>query len=279
MNNYQSDSYERQSQRFIIPLYIKDELDNYEFSSTATLIKHKGHHYILFAAHALKGDVDFDRVHTFRTDGHFQKIKDLAIGHQIFKEQDIVIVDCFNLAIENKNYFDMDKKSLIGFEKRALAWTGFPASQSSSQKVHRSQTADALRNRYVYTDGNESYFRNARYLTLIFKIRTNNNFEITGRYDRKNVNLKYQGSVATGPHPQGMSGGAMYYFAKSNNLKPNLDDSFRFAGIGIEYRKDSTIVGVPKTKIIELMEIFNETNPLKLATTPSQESDIGERQS
>lgn len=271
---YNSDNYDQQSQRFVIPLYIKDELDNYEFSSTGTLVKYKGHHYILFAAHALDGNANFDKIHTFGVDGQFHPIKDFLIGHQIFKEQDIVIVDCFNQAIENKNYFNLEKKSLLGFEKKAFAWTGFPASQSSSKKVHRSSTQETLKNKYVYIDESGSYFKNARYFTIISKIKTNNNIEITGKYERKNVNLKYQGDVSTGPHPKGMSGGAMYYFAKNQVLKSSLDDTFRFAGIGIEYKKDNTIVGVPTVKIIEMLEKFNEDNPLQFKLDPNFETEL-----
>jgi hypothetical protein len=268
---YQSDDYGRQSQRFVIPLYLKDELGNYEFSSTATLVKYQEHHYILFAAHALCGGANFDDVHTFGADGQFHKIMNFAIDHQIFKDEDIAIVDCFNRPIEGKNYFDISKKSLIGFEKKAFAWTGFPVSQSSSKKIHRNKTQESLKNKYIYDDDNESYFTNARYFTIISKLQTNNKIEITGKYDRKNANLKYKGVVSTGPHPKGMSGGAMYYFAKNRVLKENLDDTFRFAGIGIGYKKDNTIVGVPSIKIIELIEIFCKNNPLKLILIPDVE--------
>lgn len=262
---YQSDDYEKQSQRFVIPLYIKDELGNYEFSSTGTLAKYKEHHYILFAAHALCGGVEFDKVHTFGVDGQFHQIRNFAIGHQIFKEEDIVVVDCFNQAIEGKNYFNLDKKSLIGFEKKEFAWTGFPVSQSISRKVDRSKTQESLKNRYIHNDESGSYFKNARYFTIVSKLKTNNNIEITGKYERKNAILKYQGNVSTGPHPKGMSGGAMYYFAKNRVLKPSLDDTFRFAGIGLEYKKDNTIIGLPRIKVIELMEIFGKDSPLKFS--------------
>lgn len=270
---YKSDDYDRQSQRFVIPLYVKDELGNYKFSSTGTLVKHNGHHYILFAAHALDRGVEFDGVHVFGTDGKFHQIKSFAIGYQVFKEQDIAIVDCFNRAIENKNYFDLGKKSLIGFEKRAFSWTGFPASQANSRTIHRSKTQDALRNKYVYLDEDGGYFTNARYFTITSKIKTNNNIEITGKYDRKNANLKYRGDVSMAPHPEGMSGGAMYYFSKNQILKSSLDDTFRFAGIGIECKKDNTIVGVPAAKIIELIEKFDGDNPLQFMLAPDLEMD------
>ncbi|MFP3756243.1 hypothetical protein SB751_20315 [Cupriavidus sp. SIMBA_020] len=272
--DYQSNDYDRQSQRFVIPLYIKDDLDNFEFSSTGTLAKYKGHHYILFAAHALAGNLDFDRVHIFGADGQFHQIKALSIGHHVFSDQDIVIVDCFNQVMDGKNYFNLDQHSLIGFEKKVFAWTGFPASLSNSKQVHRSNTPDKLKERFVSVTDHGSYFNNARYFTIHAKLKANNKIQIAGVYNRKNVNLKYKGNASTGPHPKGMSGGAMYFFAKDTILKSSLDETFRFAGIGIEY-KDNTIIGVPRSKIVELLELFDKEMPLRLALASNHDPDNG----
>lgn len=271
---YQSDNYGRQSQRFVIPLYIKDDLDNFEFSSTATLVRYKGHHLIIFAAHALDGQIEFDNVYTFGADGEFYQIMSFAIGHQVFEKEDIVIVDCFNRALEGKNYFNIEKHSLNGFEKKAFAWTGFPASKSKSKKVHKSQSKETLKDKFVYIDESGNYFKNASYFTITSKLIRNNNFEITGVYNRKNANLKYQGDVSMGPHPKGMSGGAMYFFSKNQILRADLDDTFRFAGIGIEYQKDNSIIGVSKNKIIELIEQFDYENPIKFSLTQSSNLEI-----
>lgn len=276
--DYQSDDYDRQSQRFVIPLYIKDDLDNFEFSSTGTLAKYKGHHYILFAAHALADNLDFDRVHTLGADGQLHQIKAWSIGHHVCNDQDIVIVDCFNQVMDGKNYFNLDQTSLIGFEKKAFAWTGFPASQSNSKKIHRSSTPDELKAKFVFADDQGSYFNNARYFTIYSKLKENNKIQIAGVYNRKNVNLKYKGNVSTGPHPKGMSGGAMYFFAKGNILKATLDETFRFAGIGIEYNKDNTIIGVPRSKIVELLELFDKESPLRFALATNQHLDNGKEQ-
>nr|WP_163502600.1 hypothetical protein [Halomonas socia] len=260
---YQSDNYDRQSQRFVIPLYIKDELGNYEYSSTGTLVRYKGHHFIIFAAHALGVGAAFESVYTFGADGDFHQIKSLAIGHQIFEKEDIVIVDCFNQALENKNYFNIDIKSMHGFDKKHFAWTGFPVSMSKSKKVHKSNSQETLKNKFVYIDESGSYFKNAKYFTIISKISSDNKIQISGTYDRKNAKLKYKDDVSMGPHPQGMSGGAMYFFSKNQILKASLDDTFRFAGIGIEYKKDNSIIGVPRLKIIELIEKFDSENPMQ----------------
>jgi len=259
---YQSDSYDKHLQRFVIPLYLKDELENYEFSSTGTLVKFKGHHFIIFAAHALDAGGKFESVFTFGIDGDFHQIMSFAIGYQVFEKEDIVIVDCFNQALERKNYFNLDIQSMNGFDKKRFAWTGFPASKSKSKRVHKSSSQEALKNKFVYIDESGNYFRNARYFTIISKLLTNNSIQIAGIYKRKNVKLKYQGDVSMGPHPKGMSGGAMYFFSKNQTLKTDLDGTFRFAGIGIEYNKNA-IIGVPRQKIIELIEKFESENPIQ----------------
>lgn len=261
---YKSDDYGRQSQRFVIPLYIKNELGNYEYSSTGTLVKYNAHHYIIFAAHALANSNSFENIYTFFKDGSFHKIKDSSIGHQIFNDEDIVLVDCFNSFYEGKNYFNLNENHLLGFEKKNFAWTGFPSSKVKSKKVHNTKSKESLQQKYVHSSKDGDYFKNASYFTIISKVIENNKSRITGEYNRKNTSLKYQGSVSMATHPVGMSGGAMYFFTKGRKLKENIDDSFRFAGIGIEYKKSNIIVGVSKDKIIELIAQFNIDAPLTM---------------
>jgi len=106
--SYQSDDYDRQTQRFVVPLYAKDNLDNYQYSSTGTFVKHNGHHYIIFAAHALEKDISVDNLYTFGSDGDLHQITEHSIGYQVFKDEDIVIVDHFNNAFSGKNYFNLN---------------------------------------------------------------------------------------------------------------------------------------------------------------------------
>ncbi|MBS7418655.1 hypothetical protein [Pseudomonas syringae] len=262
--SYQSDDYDRNAQRHVVPLYVKDNLGNYEFSSTATLAKYNGHHYFLFAAHALSEGVSIDQVYTFMTDGSFYQLTKNAIGYKVFEKEDIAIVDSFNVAFEGKNYFNLNLSGLSGFNKNHFAWIGFPASKSKSKKVHNTKSKESLAQQYVEAGDDGSYFKNAKYFSICSRLISNNNAEITGKYVRQNTSLKYAGAVSTAPHPAGMSGGAMYFFSKNQKLKESIDDTFRFAGIGIEYRKDNTIIGVPKVKIIELLKHFNNENPLIL---------------
>ncbi|OEE16300.1 hypothetical protein [Aliivibrio fischeri] len=251
---YKSDDYDRQAQRFVVPLYLKDELGNYQYSSTATLAMYNDHYYLIFAAHAVPKDNGINLFHILQNDGSFYKIEDISVKHKVFVTEDIVIVDCFNQRFDGKNYFNLNETHLRGFEKNLFAWIGFPSSMCKSKKIHNSRSSESLKNEYVHSDDTGLYFKSARYFSIMSKIKANNQAVISGEYERKNAYLKYKGEVSTSVHPSGMSGGAMYFFSKSQQLKDNLDDTFRFAGIGIEYKKDKTIIGVPRCKVLNLIE-------------------------
>jgi len=262
--SYQSDDYDRQTQRFVVPLYIKDNLDNYEYSSTGTLIEYDEHHYVIFAAHALeKNDDNIDNIYFFSTDGHLHKILNFSIGYKIYNDEDIVIIDHFNNRFDGKNYFNLNLKSLSGFDKKHFAWTGFPISKSKSKKIHNTKSEEILKKQYIHSSENNIYFKNVKYFTIISKLESQTKNFIKGKYNRKNAKLKYQGDVPMATNPRGMSGGAMYFFSKGQKLKNTLDETFRFAGIGIEYKNDTTIVGVSRDKIIELIDLFDEENPVQ----------------
>jgi len=268
--SYQSDDFDRQTQRFVMPLYIKDNLDNYEYSSTGTLITYNEHHYILFAAHALgKNNDNIHNMYFFSTNGSLTKLLDSSIGHKIYNNEDIVIIDYFNNRFNGKNYFNLNFTSLSGFDKHHFAWTGFPLSKSKSKKIHNSKSEEKLKEQYIHTTEDNIYFQNVKYFTIISRIESKTKDFIKGKYNRKNTKLKYQGDVQTAPSPRGMSGGAMYFFTKGEKLKKNhdgtfnLNDTFRFAGIGIEYKQDNTIVGVYKDKIVELIDLFDKENPVQ----------------
>ncbi|HCG5919317.1 TPA: hypothetical protein NJ048_004488 [Vibrio parahaemolyticus] len=260
---YQSDEYCRQSQRFVVPLYYKDSLGNYAYSSTATLVKYNNIHYIIFAAHALDGGITVDDFFIFGADGEFYKISEFSIGYRVFCSEDIVIVDCFNKVLDGKNYFNLNESSLLGFDKKHFAWTGFPSSKCKTKKIHNSKSPETLRNQFVHEDESGVYFKSASYFTILSKVKGCNKQFITGIYERKNASLKHKGDVSMAPSPEGMSGGAMYFFSKGQVLKGRLDDTFRFAGIGIEYKKDNTIVGVSRDKVISLLEQFDGEAPIQ----------------
>lgn len=261
---YQSNEFERQAQRFVIPLYIQDELGGYRFSSTATLARYNGRYYILMAAHALDGGASLEQFYFFQTDGQFFQLTEIASSHAVYKQDDLIVIGCFNVALDGKNYFNLNEDKLIGFEKNHFSWTGFPSSMCKTKKVHSSKSSEGLKQQFVTEEGGQIYFKSAKYFTIDSKFKGRNALNITGVYDRKNAELKYKGSVTTGPSPEGMSGGAMYQFAKGKKLKDSLDDSFRFIGIGVEYKKDNRIIGISKPRVISLIKQLEDNNPIDL---------------
>ncbi|HBM9256302.1 TPA: hypothetical protein L0X66_000597 [Citrobacter freundii] len=252
--NYQSDSFDRQSQRFVIPLYISDELGNFHFSSTATLVFFKGHHYIIFAAHALGDKNNINDVAIFGYDGELIKLSDISIGYDVFSDDDIVVVDCFNVRMDGKNYFILDSKfSLNGFDKHHFSWTGFPSSWCKTKVIHKTKKAETLANDNVIEQQDGKYFINAKYFSIVSKIKSFNNVEISGEYNRKKIELKYKGLVSMGPSPEGMSGGAMYFFSNNQKLKDNIDDTYLFAGIGLEFKSGNVISGISRHRVLEIL--------------------------
>jgi hypothetical protein len=263
--SYKSDEYDRQAQRFILPLYIKDDLENYNYSSTATLVQYNGRNYIIFAAHALNNDIYIDNVYTPYNDGSYRLVKELSIGYEMFEENDIVIIDHFNNKYDGKNYFNLNLTSLIGFYEEYFAWTGFPYSKVKAKIIHKTKSAETSKQEYFHVDKDKIYSTALKYFTIESSLISIDDDYIKGNYNTKKKTLKYAGDVEKTPHPKGMSGGAMYFFTKTKKLEKELDNTFRFAGIGIEYdEKNNQILGVSNNKIIELLDIFNKDNPLSL---------------
>ncbi|HGU3169537.1 TPA: hypothetical protein ACM89G_001029 [Escherichia coli O103:H2] len=269
---YQSDSYDRQSQKFVIPLYIRNELGDYNYSSTGTFIYYKQSHYVVFAAHALRDKDDIRNIYILGSDGEFFALTSISIGHRIFEEDDLVIVDCFNMILDGKNYFSLkDNFNFIGFDKKHFAWTGFPKNWCKTQTIHRTKRPSSIVNQTVASNEDGLLFKNAKYFTIISEVKTFNKIEITGTYKVKNIDLKYKGQVSKGPSPEGMSGGAMYFFSKGQELKKELESTFLLAGIGLSFKKDGTIVGISRYRMIELFEQFNEESPIECSLHFQQE--------
>ncbi|MBC3382024.1 hypothetical protein H8I69_23190 [Serratia fonticola] len=265
---YKSDDFERALQRYITPLYVKDELGNYNYSSTATLIFFNNSHYLIFTAHALKdGGGELKSFYIMRRDGEFLAILENAIGYEVYDEDDVVIVEWFNARIEEKNYFDLNKKlTLNGFNKKYFGWIGFPKNKKKIKDlIHNTKTKEKIASEHVIEYDNGHYFTKIKYLTLYSEINSNNDLHISGYYNpEEGVELKYAGKKSTGPSLPGMSGGAMFYCHKTLKLQQDLDKTFQFAGLGIEHKKDNSIVGVSRNRIIKLLMDYEKNHPLDL---------------
>jgi hypothetical protein len=208
-------------------------------------------------------------IYTLANDGILQQIKEYSIGYKVFQKEDIVIVR-LRTVFDEKNYFNLKISSLIGFNKKDFKWIGFPISKTKAKTIHKSKSKETLKKEYIDSDKNVIYFNNARYFIILSKlIKQNKNF-ISGKYNRKNATLKYKGDVSMATHPRSISGGAMYFFTKKQKLEKTLDDTFRFTGIGLEYKDNNTIIGISRNKIIELIDIFNKESPVELISQESK---------
>lgn len=257
---YNATEFERQAQRFILPLYVKNELDGHEYSSTGTFVKYNERYYILMAAHALDGDIDLNDIYFFSTEGEFCQliIFKSEPGYEVYEKQDLIVMDISSQSpIKGKNYFSLNENELIGFDQEQFSWIGFPSCKCKNKKVHKTKSPETLKQKFVTYENGKCYSKSNPFFIITSKIIENDRLRILGTYDRKNVELKYQGPVTKGPSPQGMSGGAMYQFAINQELKSVLDESFRFIGIGIEYNKENNIIGIAKPIIIKLIEQLN----------------------
>lgn len=263
--NYKSNDYDRQSQRFVIPLYIKDGLGNYKQSSTATLVRYNNvHHYAIFAAHALEGGIDIRNVFHFSSDGSCYQLIQHAIGYKVFEEDDIVLVDFFNQRFDLKNYFNLDIEEMPnGVSSNFFCWTGYPLSQSKKKDIHNTKSPESLIAEMVHNDESGSYITKIKYLTINSETVSFDNFCIKGFLARKgSVVSKNKGLLSKPPSLAGMSGGAMYFSNLEKKLSSTLDDTFFFAGIGVEHRVDGSIVGVSRYRILQLIKSFDESNPI-----------------
>lgn len=264
---YQSNDYERQSQRFVLPLFIKDELGNYNQSSTATLVRvNHVHHYAIFAAHALAGGIDINDVFYFSPDGLFYQLIEHSFGFKVFENDDIVLVDFFNQSFELKNYFNLDSDEIPnGISLDFFCWTGFPLSQSKKKEVHNTKSPNSLIAEMVHSDESGNYIKKIKYLSIASKTISFDHDFIKGFHSRKEIELKYKGKLSKSPSLAGMSGGAMYFTNLEQKLANTLDDTFVFAGIGTEHRVDDSIVGVSRYRVLQLIKSFDESNPVNFS--------------
>lgn len=262
--HYNSDDFDRQAQRFVVPLYTKDELGNYYYDSTGTLVQRNGIHFVIFAAHALVFNrCTINDIYFLFADGTFVPILQYARGYKVLIDEDIVIVDWFNTRLESKNYFNLDKKfSFLGIYRDRFKWIGFPVSKTKTKGIHNSKSKESICSENTTTLESGKYFTKQSYFQILSPLLAFNDKYIKGIYEAKNVRLKYNQNTTTGPAINGMSGGAMYFFSFHQIVYPNLENSFVFAGIGLEHIQKKEIVGISRFKVINLIDNYLDENPL-----------------
>lgn len=233
---YKAAPCERLAQRFIYPLFVKDGIGGYDFSSTVTFIKYRHEYFCVFAAHALPTREDsIENIGVLRTDGEFMPLSTVTKKFRISRDSDLVIcntIGCF----DRKNYFELDSNfSSTEFKYDCFYWIGFPI-KKAVQKYHKTKSSkEHIVKELTPLEDGFLKWNNAEFLLIEIESESKTNLEITGRFVNKNVTYKHEGFKQNGYALKGMSGGALFYAPKkvSNVSSPN--DLFCFAGIGLKY--------------------------------------------
>lgn len=252
---FQANWYEINAQRYINPLYLKDEVGGYSFSSTMTFVKFKNKYFFVFAAHALsKSTNNIDHIGFLKTDGEFMPLSEVTISYEICRDKDLVV--CKTIGMFEKNYFDLDaSKSNTEFSKD-FGWIGFPK-KKAVQIIHKSK-ASSEKIKGFLTDGidGRQKWNNARFLLIGVEQTLESTSEIFGHFDNSNVKYAHEGFKENGYSLKGMSGGALFRGPMKINSEPcSLSDLYDFAGIGLEYDINRKLVkGASKNSVKELLE-------------------------
>lgn len=282
---YNANDYERQAQRHTIPLYKKDELGHYYFSSTGTFVVYNRNFFLIGALHALnENDDKIENLYYFNSDdGSFHQMTSGVCGIQKFdKEYDIFIIDFFNKKWSGKNYFNLNKTydDFSSFFENAFCWLGFPHSWQEVKKKQKNFNANDMLNKYVHHINENTYTSTNKFLTLFSQMIDSDkeNF-VCGSSPLGEVEFTYGGKKHI-PKLEGMSGGCFFIPTKTHNLAKfdngeiDLDNSFIFLGIGLEChkidKKSCKVYGLNRTTIKKLLQEYLDNNPLQLIVAPCE---------
>lgn len=252
---YKANEYYRQAQRFVYPLYKKDGMGGFLFSSTATFASYRGRFFCIFAAHALTADEEtVENIGMLTTGGNLVPLSASCKACKIYRNHDIVI--CVSEApFAPRNHFNLvPYESATEFTRDGFGWIGFPQ-KKAVQAIHKSKASpDKVKKHLSVASDGRHKWDNAKFLIIGAAHESKSESVITGRFENVSVNYEYEGFKQQGYSPRGMSGGALFYGPKKFHSPPqSLEDLFLFAGIGLEY-DGTSIKGVPKERIICLIE-------------------------
>ncbi|MBE8715764.1 hypothetical protein [Cellvibrio polysaccharolyticus] len=256
--NYKARKFSRVAQRFVCPIYKKDGLGGFYFSSTITFVKYKSEFFCIFAAHALdKSEIGIENFGVFAIDGSFISLAEITHTYKIYTEYDIVICNTI-YKIEDKNYFDIeDIRPSKSFKENGFAWIGFPQAKAV-KNIHKTKSTKPHIAQYVthLSDGTLKW-ENAKFLLLGSELYSKTSTDLIGKHDNENVTYEHEGYKHKGYSLRGMSGGAFFHVDREINFESPEIDSYFFAGIGLEYNdRDKVIKGRSRSLILNLIIDF-----------------------
>lgn len=242
------------SQKYILPLYRKDELGNLKFEATLTLVTYKDRFFALTAAHAIdENKLQYGLFVNGEEISHLAKIT-------ILKELDLAILDFNFFQFKNRLYFDLNNDPDYSlYSQNAFSWNGFPAKKAKNfnKKNPDKMIQDSLNGNLITT---------AKTLFSVIKFDeafSPDSDKIVGFADLNNVEYVKEGKKDKGYLLKGMSGGVLCLHKKE--IFP-IENFLLFIGIGLEhyYYSDNKVVGLSRKKIInELDKLIAINEPME----------------
>lgn len=252
------------AQKHILPLYRRDEGRGLLFEATLSLVKYKNSFFGLTASHAVNLDQEL-----YINDTNILKYAKVHKFNQ--NELDLAIFDFANQQIENRLYFDLDSiPDYSLYNQQVFSWSGFPAKKATNfykktPEIIKKLTEETKNNGLITTSK-----------TLSAGIEFVESFnpdsdEIIGFKNLENIEYSKEGHKNYGYSLRGMSGGILCL----HKLNPfPINQSLVFIGIGTDHKKDNTIIGISRKKIIEkLNEIISQPCEIMLVLDPNFTKD------
>ncbi|MBB2199904.1 hypothetical protein HLH44_21200 [Gluconacetobacter sp. 1c LMG 22058] len=252
---YPANSYEGQAQKFVEPLWLKDELGNYAFSSTTTFLQYRQFFFFIFAAHAVPHyQSTIDNLALINNSGDFVHLPEITLKYRIYRDLDIVVCQLLGKP-PNINHFDLSAVSTrTKFKENTLNWVGFPAAKATAFFHHTKIKAGKVGEKIEKVEGGVPLHRTAEFNIIGAAFLNDDGLHVTAEFSDRNVTYAFEGRKSKAHSPQGMSGGALFQAPLCYRGRPtSLIDFFNFRGMGIEYAKN-IIKAISRTRIIELLE-------------------------
>lgn len=247
------DNFKVMAQRHIWPIFIKDELGGFEFSSTTTFVKRQDRFFCVFAGHAVpRGVTTLESVGVLTTDGNFVSFEKISVAYTIDRANDLVVCETTG-PFEEKNYFDLDTESQSTvFKESGMGWIGFPKKKAKA-KYHRTKASpEHVKDDLSAFDDGSLKWENANYLLIGVQNIKKSEDEVSAYFDDKNVIYEKDGFKEQAYSLKGMSGGAFFHAPESFTSKPRyLCDFFKFAGIGLEHHASDKVVKGASSELVK----------------------------
>lgn len=224
------EKYRRQVQRFVRPLWIKDDVGGYKPSSTASFIKYGGGYFALCAQHAVEG-IELHQIGLLENGegrSKFSSLVSISYDYKIYKDDDIAIFHLKEDALgkyTGESFFDIEEE-YVPSTYECLAWIGYPSKRGRHYKEDRIRDDIVIGRKHRLQDDGVPLYNDAKYMIFLgaFLGYAGNILKLF--IPNSKINFCKEGDKSNAPSLKGMSGGAVYQFSGGK---------YYFIGMGIEY--------------------------------------------